>query len=62
MLCNSLTYDQGPPEVLHGTPTGQYTRVYRPPFEEFEVSRLELPQAADTIVPANQVHFLALLE
>ena len=55
VLCESLTYDQGPPEVLRGISTGQYTRVYRPPFDEFEVSRMELPGAADTIVPANQV-------
>lgn len=55
VLCDSLTYDQGPPEILHGEPAGQYTHVYRPPFEEFEVARVELPAAASSIISANQV-------
>ena len=55
VLCSSLTYDQGPPEILYGSPAGQHMRVYRPPFDEFEVTRLEVPQAEESIIPANQV-------
>lgn len=34
---------------------GQYTTVYQPPFDEFEVRRMELPGNAESIVSANQV-------
>ncbi|KAK9806420.1 hypothetical protein WJX73_004588 [Symbiochloris irregularis] len=54
VLCESLTYHQGPPDVLRGTPLGRYTTVYQPPFEEFEVRRMELPGHAESIVSANQ--------
>lgn len=46
MLCESLTYDQGPPEVLEGTAPSTsrpWTLVYSPPFDEFEVLKVRIP-------------------
>lgn len=42
-LCSMLTYNQGLPEVLKGTPIDKYTSVYTPPFDEFEVERIVVP-------------------
>lgn len=54
VLCESLTYTQGPPVMLHGENVQEYTTVYSPPFDEFEVYKVSLPASADTIVPANK--------
>lgn len=54
VLCESLTYTQGPPEMLRGESVQEHTRLYSPPFEEFEVYKVSLPQGADTIIPANK--------
>ncbi|CAL8468083.1 g7622 [Coccomyxa elongata] len=46
VLCESLTYDQGPPEVLEGTAPSTsrpWTLVYAPPFDEFEVLKVRIP-------------------
>ena len=56
VLCSSLTYVQSPPHVLEGEEVQQYTSVYSPPFDEFEVYRVSLPAGASTLLPANQVH------
>lgn len=45
-LCSSLTYTQGPPNVIPaqgGGITAQYLSVYRPPFKEFEVWKFAAP-------------------
>ncbi|KAL0044209.1 hypothetical protein WJX82_004352 [Trebouxia sp. C0006] len=54
ILCESLTYNQGPPVMLQGDLVQEYTTVYSPPFDEFEVYKVSLPESADTIIPANQ--------
>lgn len=54
VLCQSLTYHQGPPEMLRGEAVQEYTQLYSPPFEEFEVYKVSLPAGADTIIPANK--------
>ena len=54
VLCESLTYNQGPPVKLHGDTVQEYTTLYCPPFDEFEVYKISLPESADTIVPANK--------
>ena len=41
--------------MLSGEEVQQYTTVYCPPFDEFEVYRVALPSTRSTIVPANQV-------
>ena len=46
VLCDSLTYEQGPPEVLEGTAPSTsrpWTLIYSPPFDEFEVLRVRIP-------------------
>ena len=55
MLCDWLTYSQGVPEVLQGDPPGASTRVYRPPFDEFEVARVKVPAGGSEIVAATHV-------
>ena len=55
MLCKSLTYEQGLPHILNGEEIQQYTVVYTPPFDEFEVFKVDMPAAASTLVPASQV-------
>lgn len=48
VLCESLTYTQGLPDVLTGSPMGPPgATLYRPPFEEFEIQRLQLRDPAD---------------
>ncbi|GIL59093.1 hypothetical protein Vafri_14039 [Volvox africanus] len=41
VLCESLTYRQGLPDVLTGSPAGIGITVYQPPFEEFEIHRID---------------------
>lgn len=54
VLCESLTYNQGPPKKLLGDNVQEYTTLYSPPFDEFEVYKISLPECAGTIVPANK--------
>lgn len=58
VLCESLTYEQGLPHILDGEEIQQYTSVYTPPFDEFEVFKVDMPATASTLVPANQVPML----
>ena len=54
VLCESLTYSQGLPEVLEGTPlsaTRPNTTVYRPPFDEFEVVHVSMPTTTSNQTP-----------
>ncbi len=46
MLCDSLTYSQGAPEVLTGEQARPYATVYSPPFDEFEVQHITIPEKA----------------
>ncbi|BBN02513.1 mannose-6-phosphate isomerase [Marchantia polymorpha subsp. ruderalis] len=43
-LCSMLTYEQGLPDILNGSIVSPYTRRYSPPFDEFEVDRLDIPE------------------
>ncbi|KAG0596051.1 hypothetical protein M758_UG220000 [Ceratodon purpureus] len=49
ILCSMLTYKQGVPEVLTGARVSAYTTRYTPPFDEFEVDRIEIPVGASTV-------------
>ncbi|KAJ7549795.1 hypothetical protein O6H91_07G069700 [Diphasiastrum complanatum] len=42
-LCSMLTYKQGLPEILTGTPVNSFTKRYSPPFDEFEVDHIVVP-------------------
>lgn len=46
VLCDMLTYDQGPPRVLTGEPLDAYIRRYSPPVDEFEVDLVAVPPGA----------------
>lgn len=47
-LCSMLTYKQGRPQVLTGTPVSAHTTRYTPPFAEFEVDHISVPVGAST--------------
>ncbi|XP_038875726.1 mannose-6-phosphate isomerase 1-like [Benincasa hispida] len=51
-LLSMLNYKQGFPEILQGVSLNEYTRKYAPPFDEFEVDRCILPQAASVSFPS----------
>ncbi|CAL5220012.1 g1957 [Coccomyxa viridis] len=61
VLCESLTYERGPPAILNGNavPGRPWTTVYSPPFDEFEVEHVLIPEKArfegiQTYLPENQ--------
>ena len=67
VLCESLTYERGPPAVLNGNavPGRPWTTVYSPPFDEFEVLHVSIPEKArfqgiQTYLPENLVIFWVL--
>lgn len=51
VLCSSLTYEQGAPAVLEGELVSPYVRVYQPQFEEFQISRVAVPQHEQVTLP-----------
>lgn len=62
VLCESLTYERGPPAILNGNavPGRPWTTVYSPPFDEFEVEHVSIPEKArfqgiQTYLPENLV-------
>lgn len=61
MLCESLTYNTGLPEVLKGQVMHDHVKVYRPPFEEFEIQRIEVPAGELVPVPTNPGPLLLLV-
>jgi len=73
VLCASLTYELGLPEILHGTPldvvgggeadvTQGSLCIYRPPFEEFEVRCARVPAGGTLVLCADQGPQLALVQ
>ena len=50
-LCASLTYASGPPPSVERTPLQRHVSRYDPGFAEFEVLQINLPAAADTLLP-----------
>lgn len=53
VLCSSLTYSQGLPEVLDGEAASDTVRRYVPPFDEFEVRRVDIPAGTGTTLPSD---------
>ncbi|KAL3696062.1 hypothetical protein R1sor_010138 [Riccia sorocarpa] len=53
ILCSMLKYEQGLPDVLNGSLVSPNTRRYSPPFDEFEVERLDVPEG-------NSIEFSAV--
>eukprot|EP00897_Mesotaenium_endlicherianum_P006886 jgi/Mesen1/6225/ME000320S05411 len=52
-LCSMLTYKQGLPEILKGTPLDACTSRYTPPFEEFEIFRTSVPVGGSYTLPLS---------
>jgi mannose-6-phosphate isomerase class I len=61
VLCESLTYNTGLPEVLKGQAIHDHVRAYRPPFEEFEIQRIEVPAGETVTIPTNPGPMLLLV-
>ena len=63
VLCASLTYSQGPPEVLSGGCPGRpHLACYRPPFREFEIWRLAPPAGVAHSLPATRGPMIMLVQ
>jgi len=62
VLCDSLTYNTGLPEVLNGTAIHDHVKVFRPPFEEFEIQLVEIPAGETVGVPVNPGPILLLVQ
>ncbi|GJP50627.1 hypothetical protein CLOM_g9770 [Closterium sp. NIES-68] len=50
-LCSMLTYKQGCPQLLNGTPITPHVSVYTPPFDEFEVEKISVPLGQTAALP-----------
>jgi mannose-6-phosphate isomerase class I len=61
VLCESLTYNTGLPEVLPGAAIHDHVTAFRPPFEEFEIQRMEVPAGERVALPTNQGPLLLLV-
>ncbi|WIA28896.1 hypothetical protein OEZ86_011420 [Tetradesmus obliquus] len=61
VLCESLTYNTGVPEVLKGQPVHDHVKAYRPPFDEFEIQHIEAPAGESVTVPTNHGPLLLLV-
>lgn len=42
-LINMLTYNDGAPEVMEGEKVDEYTTLYQPPAEEFQLTKYSVP-------------------
>lgn len=63
VLCSSLTYEQGLPEVLDGgVEVAPGVRVYQPPFEEFEILAMQVPAAVSRTLPPSSGPRLLLVQ
>jgi hypothetical protein len=60
VLCKSLTYRQGRPEMLKGQPISRGISLYQPPFEEFQVLRVSVDQPGSISIPAQQSPMILL--
>jgi mannose-6-phosphate isomerase len=61
VLCESLTYNTGVPEVLKGQPVHDHVKAYRPPFDEFEIQHIDVPAGESVAVPTNPGPLLLLV-
>lgn len=61
-LCESLTYRTGAPAVMRGERVHDHVKVYRPPFDEFEIQLVEVPAGETVAPPANAGPLLLLVQ
>lgn len=64
VLCESLTYGQGLPELLTGAKSSasQHLVVYRPPFREFEMWRYTPPAGTAEVLPPSEGPLVLLVQ
>ncbi|GMH38245.1 hypothetical protein BSKO_06129 [Bryopsis sp. KO-2023] len=62
VLCSSLTYDQGIPQILEGDVVNEHVKSYRPPFDEFEVQSISVPGGTSATLPVNQGPIILLVQ
>mmetsp|Transcript_11029 Transcript_11029/g.33826 ORF Transcript_11029/g.33826 Transcript_11029/m.33826 type:complete len:448 (+) Transcript_11029:92-1435(+) len=54
VLVNMLTYKDGRPEVMMGQMLKDHVRVYRPPCNDFQLERIELPAGKSVRLDASK--------
>lgn len=64
VLCASLTYEQGAPQVLQGDalPGAPGIKVYQPPFEEFEIHSVRVEAGQAMALPRSSGARLLLVQ
>jgi mannose-6-phosphate isomerase len=63
VLCSSLTYNQGLPEITAGQGDSRHmTVLYRPPFDEFEVWKLSSPAGTQMHLPMMRGPIMMLVQ
>jgi hypothetical protein len=60
VLCKSLTYRQGRPKMLTGEPISRGICLYQPPFEEFQVLRVNVDVPGTIGIPAQKSPMILL--
>lgn len=61
-LIDMLTYKDGPPKIMDGERIDEYTTVYQPPAEEFQLTRYVVPVGkAHEMTPAKGVGLVLCL-
>jgi mannose-6-phosphate isomerase len=60
VLCSSLTYKQGMPHMLKGEPLSRGIALYQPPFEEFQVLRVDVERPGTINLPAQKSSMMLL--
>ena len=56
VLCEMLTYKQGMPKILEGDVVDDYSRVYAPPFDEFEMHAITVGAGQTHRQSTDSVH------
>lgn len=56
VLCEMLTYKQGMPNILEGDVIDEYSRVYAPPFDEFEMHAITVGAGQTYRQKTDNVH------
>ncbi|KAI0558743.1 Mannose-6-phosphate isomerase [Gracilaria domingensis] len=50
-LIDMLTYQDAYPEIMNGTPLDEYSKLYQPPVEEFQLIKCALPSGTKYKLP-----------
>lgn len=53
-LVDMLTYQDGPPKIMDGHVVDKFSRVYQPPAEEFQLTKVVIPAGEKYELPAGK--------